>query len=205
MPNPDGTKTDEEKREYWAVQQAKEVIQHVSWSHPAAIARLESFEISTDEYQAFAAQLLHEVKAEWSDVEDKRKAITKPLTEAHKATQAVFKPVLTALETAEKILKDKIAGYMQLKQQANVAALQAASQAPTALAASQAIDVYAPVAPPQGVSVRYVQKFVVEEPDLVPRDLCSPDEKKIGLALSAGREVPGVRVFEEPVVTARKA
>lgn len=212
MPNPDGTKTPEELREPWAVQQAKEVIQAVVWTHPEAASRVSSFQITNDAEQDFAAQLLREVKAEWESVETKRKKITKPLDEAKRETQAVFKPVLEALKYVESHLKEKIAGYMQTKQQANVVALQAAASAPTALAATQQSSFYEPVQAPQGVSVRQVWKFEVTNPDAVPRELCSPDMQKISAALQAKTDkygqpdlIPGVRVFQESVVTARKA
>ncbi len=189
---------------------AREVIARVQWTHPEALARLQSFEIQGDEHQDFAAQLLHEVKAEWTLVEAERKKITKPLNDAKKATDALFKPVLNALEAAEDVLKQKIAGYMAAKQQANTAALQAAAAAPSAMAASRAIDNYAPVVAPQGVSVRQVTKFEVTDPDLVPRHLCSPDMQKIGAELQKKTDkygqpdpIPGVRVFQESVVTAR--
>lgn len=210
MPNPDGTKTTEELRQPWAVQQAKEVIQAVVWTHPEAAARVEHFQITCDAEQEFAAQLLREVKAEWDAVEEKRKKITKPLDEAKRETQAVFKPVLEALKAIENAFKAKIAGYMQAKQQVNVAALQAAAAAPTAMAAAQSMDAYAPVQAPQGVSVRQVWKFEVTDPDLVPRHLCSPDMKKIAEELGKKTDkygqpdvIPGVRVFQESVVTAR--
>lgn len=212
MPNPDGTKTPEELRQPWAVQQAKEVIKGVVWTHPDAASRVDAFQITTDAEQDFAAQLLHEVKAEWTLVEEKRKKITKPLDEAKRETQAVFKPVLEALKTVETALKDKIAGYMQAKQNANVAALQTASHAPSAMAASQSMGLYEPVQAPQGVSVRQVWKFEVTDPELVPRHLCSPDMKKIQEELGKKSDkygqpdlIPGVRVYQEAVVAARKA
>lgn len=190
---------------------AREVIARVQWTNPDALPRLRAFEIVNDEQQEFAAQLLREVKAEQSLVEGERKKITKPLNDAAKATNALFKPVLTALEEAESALKGKIAGYMAAKQSANVAALQAASTAPTAMAAAQSMDLYAPVAAPQGISVRQVTKFEVTDPDLVPRHLCSPDMQKISTELQKKSDkygqpdlIPGVRVFQEPVVSSRR-
>jgi len=185
---------------------AREVIARVQWTNPDALPRLRAFEIATDAQQEFAAQLLREVKSEYALVEGERKKITKPLNDAAKATNALFKPVLTALEEAEETLKGKIAGYMAAKQDANVAALQAASAAPTAMAATQSMGAYEPVVAPQGVSVREVEKFEVVNPEQVPRYLCSPDTKKIQDELAKGnRAIPGVRLFKESVVSARRA
>jgi len=193
-------------------QLAREVIARVQWTHPEAMQKVAAWQICDDAQQEFAAQLLREVKAEWEIVEAERKKITKPLADVKKATDALFKPVLRALEDVEARLKEKIAGYMQAKQQANVAALQAAASAPTALAAAQQANFYEPVQAPQGVSVRQVWKFEVTDPSAVPRELCSPDMQKIAAALQAKTDkygqpdlIPGVRVFQEAQVTSRKA
>lgn len=190
-------------------QQAREVVARVLWTNPAAQERLQALPVSNDDQQQYAVNLLREIKAEWSVVDEERKKITKPLSDAKKATDALFKPVLTALEQAEATLKAKVAGYMNAKQAANVAALQAASVAATPFQAQQAMAFVAPVEAPQGVSVRLVWKFQVTEPDLVPRELCSPDPKKIGEACQYGPDgqplpIPGVQWFQDSSVTVRK-
>jgi hypothetical protein len=58
--------------------------------------------------------------------------------------------------------------------------------------------------PPKGVSIRYAYKFRVVDPDVVPREFCSPDNQKIGKQ-TFGTEIPGVEWFEEPIVTSRRA
>lgn len=192
-----------------AEQQAREVVARVLWTRPEAQERLRTFVVQSDEQQDFAVALLREIKAEWSSVEEDRKKITNPMNAALKATNALFKPTLDALKQAESSLKDKVAGYMNEKQAANVAALQAASVATTPFQAQQAMAFVAPVEAPQGVSVRLLWKFQVTEPDLVPRELCSPDLKKIGEACQYGPDgqplpIPGVQWFQDSSVTVRK-
>lgn len=186
-------------------QQAREVIARVLWTRPEAQERLQSFEISSDEHQDFAAALLREIKTEWASVEAKRKTITKPANDLKKAADNLFKPTLVALEKAEATLKSKIATYLTSKERANTAALQAAAAATTPEAAQQAIAHVAPVAPPAGVSVRKVWRFEVVDQNLVPRELCSPDAKKIEAAFHGGATaIPGVRFFQEDQVSARR-
>jgi hypothetical protein len=189
----------------WAVQQAKEAVFPVSvLTSEQSVARMRELPVTNDLEEAFAAQLLREVKDHWAEVEAKRKKITVPMNEALRETNKTFRPALDALKEEEDILKGKIAGYVQVKEQANTAALQAASVASTPAAAQQALSLVAPVAPPAGVSVRYVWKFAVEDESLVPREFCSPDAKKIGAVDPTQTSIPGVRFFQESVVSSRR-
>lgn len=190
--------------DYWAVQQAKEALVEATWAETDALETLRGFEIPNDEDQEFAAKLLREVKEQWKSIEARRKKITTPLNEALKQTNALFKPVLAALEEGEGILKDKIAAYLEGKERANALAVQAASEAETSEEAVEALATVSPVAPPTGVSVRYVWRFEVTDPDLVPREYCSPDAKKIGVVDPTATQVPGVRFYQEPVVSSRR-
>ena len=55
-------------------------------------------------------------------------------------------------------------------------------------------------------SSRKVWKFEITEPELVPRNFCSPDESKIRAYLKenkAGANIPGVRFYEELTVQSR--
>lgn len=159
--------------------------------------------IRDDAQQEQVAEVLRRVKARYREIEDKRKEITVPLNAALRAVNDLFRPPRERFEALERMLKDKIAAYLREKSAANVAALQAVSVAATPAQATAALATVAPVAPPVGVSVRHVWKFEVTDPDLVPRELCSPDPKKIG-QLAPGTDVPGVRWFQEPVVSARR-
>jgi hypothetical protein len=187
-----------------SIQLARDALSGVPPVTEDWVNELKNSTIQNDEQQQFVATLLRAVKDRWQFVEDKRKSITKPLNDAFKATNAVFKPALEGYKEVEDILKQKLAEYLELKQATNVASLQAASQAATPTQAAALMTSVAPVAPPPGVSMRYVWKFEVTEPDAVPRELCSPDLKKIEAALAAGMTVPGVRTFQESIVSSRR-
>lgn len=185
---------------------AREILVGVSaLTSEAAVEGIRQLQVTNDAEQAFAAQLLQEIKTQWQALEDQRTAITGPLNKAQRAVNDLFRPASRALENEEVYLKLKISEYLDSKERANTAALQAASAAPTPEAAQLAMQVVAPVAPPAGVSVRKVWKFEVTDQNLVPRELCSPDAKKIEAAFHNGvTEIPGVRFYQEPVVTARR-
>lgn len=189
----------------WAVTNAKIALHPLSvLTSEQALARMQAFQITNDAEQEFAAQLLREIKENHKSLDQQRKKILDPMKEATKQTNELFKPAMETLEQEERILKEKIAAYMLSKEAANAVVYQMAAAAATPEQAQQAIAAYAPVAPPTGVSVRYVWRFEVTDPDLVPREYCSPDAKKIGVVDPTATQVPGVRFFQEPVVSSRR-
>lgn len=182
----------------------EQVVVADQWS-----ALLEPFTITTDEEQVKVAGVLRDAKARSKYLEERRKEITVPLNNALRAVNDLFRPPRERFDAIEKMLKGKIAAYLEAKSQANVAALHAAVAAPTPAVAQQTIAQVAPVEPPQGVSVRYVWKFDVIDPEAVPRHQCSPDPHKIknylDFMVSRGSEpaIPGVSFRKEAVVTSR--
>jgi hypothetical protein len=198
-----------ETGDFWAVERARKAIEPaLQITSDSALDALRAFVIDSDEKEAFAVKLAQEIKQNWASIEEQRKKITTPLLEAKRQTDAVFKPALDALAEEERLLKDKLAAYMQMKEQRNVAALAEAKQAPTVQDAQQAIARVAPVATPQGMSVRHVWKFEITDESIVPRELCSPDPKKIGAAFQVVNgqpvPVPGVRWYQDTSVSVRK-
>lgn len=167
-------------------------------------AKLSTFVIQNDADEANIVGVIQETKSRAKALEAKRTEITKPLNEALRAVNALFKPPKDRFEALERMLKGKVVAYMTAKQAANVAAIQAAAVAPTPQAAQQTLARVQLVEAPQSVSVRHVWKFEVTDPDVVPRELCSPDVNKIG-RMDPGTPVPGVRWFQEPVTTVRGA
>lgn len=53
-------------------------------------------------------------------------------------------------------------------------------------------------------STKYRWTFRVEAPDEIPRRFMTPDEKAIKQAIAEGaRQIPGIQIFEEPVLSVR--
>jgi hypothetical protein len=78
------------------------------------------------------------------------------------------------------------------------------------LRAATTVAPVVPREPPKvaGVSMRAVWKYEITNPAIVPREMCSPDPKKIAAivaALKSETNIPGVRVYEDQQVAARSA
>lgn len=183
-------------------------------------AYLSTFHISNQQMMNQAAAWLngweHEgvrylgIKAKWSMLDEMRKDIVRPWQEKVKEVQAFFKPALDALAETEKLLKQRITEGQALANQAQQQALleaQAAHQQgniqQVATLAQQASQ--ADVVLPAGIHARTVIRFEVQDPSQLPGPLWSPDPAKIQAAIDAGyRQIPGVRIWEEQVVSGRR-
>jgi len=184
-------------------QQVKKEALAYENSANGTLLEIELMPWESDADAEFGAQVLREVKANFKSIDERRKEITVPLNAALNSVNGLFRPALDVLSRCEKNLKMKLAGYQERKELANRAALELAAVAPTAEEAREAVQLVDQSGPPKGTSVRYVTKFRVVNPELVPREYCSPDPAKIKAA--APGTVPGVEWFEEPIVSSRRA
>lgn len=149
---------------------------------------------------------LKEVKAKKKILEEREKEITAPLNAALKSVRDLFRRPKESLASAEQALKAGIDTFVQLQERSRAEAVQAASKAfasgDTATGAAAIQHVAAlDVTPPEGFSVRESWDFVIEAPDLVPRELCTPDATRIRAKLklvstkSPAPVIPGVSIF----------
>lgn len=60
----------------------------------------------------FAAEQLQQVKAQYARIEGERVKLKKPIDDAAKAVQALFKPILSDLEAAERAIKGTMGDYL---------------------------------------------------------------------------------------------
>jgi len=164
--------------------------------------------VTNDEEKEFAAEGLRWVKEQHAAVEEKRTAITGPLNKALREVNALFRPMKTSLEEAERELKKKIAGYLAEREAQNLRAIQAAANAETAEQASEALATVAPAELPRGVSQRFMWVFEITDASLVPREYLMLDEVKIGCAVrdsDGAVEIPGIVVRKEAILSSRRA
>lgn len=76
-----------------------------------SLAFIEGMRIATaDDYQ-LGADELQGIKAKWAKLEEQRTAITKPINDALRAVNALFKGPQDLLKRAEDLLKGKLIGY----------------------------------------------------------------------------------------------
>lgn len=178
----------------------------------ADLEELKAFMITNEDDQAFAVGVVREIKQKHKQLEDRRKEITVPLRTALDSVNDLFRPMREALEEGEKVLKLKIAGYLEARERENQKALLEAKAADTVEAAAEALTQIETATPVKGTSMHYKWEAEVFRPELVPTEFLSPDLDKIEAAMDASVKVsgepmpiPGVRFHKKPVVAVRSA
>jgi len=178
----------------------------------AALAEPDSFAVANDDDATFAADLIREVKSKHRQLDDRRKEVTGPLNQTVKTINGWFKPALEALETAERKLKAKVAGFVQERERQTREALAAVAAAADANEATKALaEAQTPAFLPQGMSARMVWRWRVADANAVPRSFCSPDaqriENELRGALKDGNSPPtiaGIEFFQETQMAVRR-
>lgn len=186
-------------------------IQKQAEQYASMLAQFKAFQITDAETYQFACDQVKAVKGQFKAWDEQEHSITKPINDGLKRARDMFRPVKTALEEIEKVLKGKISTFDYAQQQARQQALNEAAkalQAPETQAQGLALLQQASSDAPkvQGVNGRRQVSFQVIDPNLVPREFCSVDEGKIRAAVKlggAGTQIPGVRVYEETVTYVR--
>lgn len=182
-----------------------------------------------------AAGTLGRVKSALKQIEEQRTSITQPINESLRRINAQAKDASAPWLEVERKIKRAIVAYDEeqdrIRREAQRRADEEArkererleKQAAKAAAAGKdekaadlelrAATVVAPVVAAEtpkveGVSRRLVVKFDITDPAAVPRNYCTPDEKKIRKivdAMNGDIEIPGVRIWKESVIAARAA
>lgn len=157
--------------------------------------------------------ILTDIKGRVNVVEAEQKKMTAPVRAAEKAIRDFFRPALTDYQQAERILKEKISLAVRAQTQANDNAMrqaQVALEAGKPREAALAANVIESTAVPANISVRPRLRFEIVNPDIVPRELCSPDDAKVAAWVKAHGEshpeaCPGVRVWMDNQVSVRQS
>ncbi len=158
--------------------------------------------IEDDAGYAQATACLRTARDAKNDVDARRKRFTEPLHEVKSRIDALFKPLVAATTGLERSYRDRMNAYDTRKEDERRAAARAAAEAVATQTVALAAIPPPPVAP-AGVTAKRVWKFRIVDPLLVPRHLCSPDEKKIKAHGPGPGEMPGVEWYEESEVRVR--
>ena len=138
-------------------------------------------------------QVLTDVKVRIKTLESHRVEFTKPLLDAKKKLDSMFKPAIKALEKCESIIKDKMQDYIVLQETRRLEAMKEGNH-------ETAISI-APAELPANMSQTKRWVFEVSNFDLVPRDFLIVDEKSIKeLIAEIGGEnvnIPGIKVEQK--------
>lgn len=161
-------------------------------------------EISSDEENAICGELLRFVKGRLSFLKLEKEKILKPQKEAVEATRDLFNQASAPFEEAESLLKERMAAFFEARKAQETKLLMAALAADSA---REMVDLAAKAAPVvQGVSMREMYDFVIENEALVPLEFRCVDVKKIASTVRTKKDltqIPGVRVFKRTVVASR--
>jgi hypothetical protein len=187
-------------------------------------ADADALEIKDEQGEKGAVDAAAQAKRLVTDLEGQRKKVIKDPDRFVRDVNAFVRVFRKPLDEVVNTLRTKIGAFQYQKElerrkiekamQEEAARLQEKLKAEAAQAGIEAPPVMPVPAPkPDSVtrteggataSIRTQWTGEITDPDQVPREYCSPDEKKINQAVKAGiREIPGVRIFEKPITVLR--
>lgn len=185
---------------------AKRYTQATLTTIEGELEALDGWAIDTPEDNELAADMLKDVKRRHKELEAKRKEITVPMNAAIKAVNDLFRVPRQALEQGERILKGKIAGFLDHVEQQNAARLALAASAESPEEASAELATIVDATAPKGVSVRHVWRATVTNVGALPAGFTLPDVRAIEAWAKQCKGTPvmsGVTFTKEPIVSAR--
>jgi hypothetical protein len=172
---------------------------------------IESLTIETPEQAKNASDLLALGKALYKSLEDARKAEKQQYEDAVKAVNDQYKPALNRMQLAINRMNDAVIVYhRRIKAESDallqMQMLEQAQKIAEARETGEVVEIEQTIVQPVGQTVRGNMgsttiketadfTLITGEEDKVPRNLCSPDMKKIKAWYAAGfKEIPGVLV-----------
>lgn len=179
-------------------------VQHVEKS-------AEALAIRTTEDLPQAADLLSKIKTAQKILKERKEEITKPLNASLAAVRNLFRPLETACEKAEAVVKQKM---VEVHRQAQIAADAAREkvmkQAPRLKAETISRKLEAIEEAPEAIRAdtggqsrfKSISEVVIVDETKVPRKYLSLNMVLIRRDALAGVEIPGVSVEEKTVVAA---
>ena len=159
---------------------------------------IDKIEIKSQKMLDLVSELLQKVKADLNTIEGERKRLTKPMLEAKREIDKLFKPRVDALKNLEAKIKASIAGYIESK-----------NKALDDLIEQSAHDLAEP-APElaDGIQARTVWKYAIEDERENPREYLIPDHAAIAEHVRVHKEksnIPGVHAYADTVIAASGA
>ena len=177
---------------------AQKTCKQMKKDSDAWIDVIDGFQIENAENAELAKEVLSELKEKLELVEETRTSITKPLLEAKRKVDALFKPVTTSLKASLDTMRGRLGKYTaQQREEAQRLLAEASQSDPEEAAALVAASNRAKAEAP---SVREVWRFEIEDASKLPKEFLIPDEKAIGAVVCSQKgnaKIPGVKVFVE--------
>ncbi len=182
--------------------ETKEIVQLKKQVGPV-IAKAEAYTITTKEDMQDATVLLSELGRYYDQVVEARERMTTPLNAALKAARDLFNPVEKPAKAAYDALRGRIAAYQTeavkaaKEEEARIASRVAPGKGnlsfETAIKKMDAIERPNMAISTEAGSLKFrtMQKLVITDPTLIPREYLSVNEYAVTTALKAGTVVPG--------------
>jgi len=157
------------------------------------IRKVTDLKIRTKDDYELAATLISKLKELSKQAEVEEKRITTPLNEARKATRAHFKPFQNRVAEIENKTKMDMLEFLETLKKLSAKAEQDFENGKIKKV-STIVGKMADLRVDNGTAqVRKVWKLFIDNPDLVPRGYCMPDEAVIKEAMKNGNPVAGCR------------
>lgn len=175
--------------------------------------QVQTVQIGDDDQYQWAATTLRQIKGRLAALEEQRTSLTGPLNKVVKQINAMFKESSEVWDQAALFLSKAMETYYTMRLQAQAQARQGMAQAvhhgqPQAYAqlVHTALVAEPPVA--DGISTQERWLYEVVDENALPREFLMRDDRKIGeyvRTMKAQAQIPGVRVWPEVKVIARKS
>ena len=161
---------------------------------------IQSTEIQSTEQYQLAASVAKDLKGRLDALEERRTAITKPMNDALKSVNDLFRAPRQYLEGALGDLRQKLTQFQLREQEKERAALKAAIQTNNSHELVALAIRSAPVA--EGVSFRDDYEVAVEDLAAVPREWFNLDLARVKAAVKASKgqlQIPGIKVTKTKI------
>jgi len=212
---------------YRVVNVVREKTQEIEQSTLALVARATKFAITDPASLQKSSGILSEIAAEKKKAVALRMSITKPLDESKKNAMNLFQPFIDQFDKATEIIKEKVREYYfreeEKERKAEKERLAAEAKRGEELKKAQEegrepVIAETPAVPEVKVPEKTIRsvgggsmtikkhwKHEVINPELVPHRFWEINESLIREAVDKGeREIPGVRIYEDKIVSVRR-
>lgn len=169
--------------------------------------------IETQEDLELASEALAKVKGEYKRLEERKKAVTGPLTTAINEVRSWFKPAQDYYSKAEVVLKKRIADYHTRLAEQNAQAMAlaaAAAEQNDTTAVLTAIATIETAEKIKGLSIREAWDFEVVDVYQVPREYMFVNETAVKEHIKETTDksgeplpIPGIRFVKKQIVASR--
>lgn len=148
------------------------------------------------------SEALRAVVATRAEIEAERQRVVKPLRQALDSANDLFKRVDARHAEFETVARAELASYHDRCRQEESRLLQLAATSETHSDALALVSEASPVA--AGISTRRLRRWRLVDAVKVPDQFWLLDETKIGKAVRAGVEIPGIESYTETSVAVSK-